>query len=86
MIHDEIKKYEGDECNQFPIKFEQNGHFVGCYIYENDSTDIQTASVLQNWLQTYLSNRISPYSVTLEDKMNYIRQNISNVYHLLLFE
>lgn len=80
IIHDEIKRFEGDECRQFPIKFEQNGHFVGCYIYENDSTDIQTASVLQNWLQTYLSHRISPYSVTLEDKINYIRQNISNVY------
>lgn len=80
MIHDEIKRYEGDECKEFPIKYEQNGHFVGCYIYENDEIDPQTTFVLQNYLQNNIPSRISLYTISLEDKLFFIKKNISNIY------
>lgn len=80
IIHDEIKKYEGSECKSFPIKFEQNGHFVGCYIYEDDSTDKQTADVLLNWLRHYLPHRLSTSPITMLDKLKFISQKISSIY------
>ena len=80
MIHDEIKKYEGDECLNFPLKFEQNGHFVGCYIYEDDSTDFQTSNVLKNWLSFHLPGRISPSKISQYEKLKFIRSFVSNIY------
>jgi hypothetical protein len=82
IIHDEIKKYEGDECKNFPLKFEQNWNFVGCYIYEDGSTDLQTSEVLKNWLYTNLPHRISLSPVTIEEKLYYIKNTISSIYVL----
>jgi len=82
IIHDEIKRYEGNECKQFPIKYEQNWNFVGCYIYEDESTDPQTSEVLRNWLYNNLPDRISPYTITIEDKLKFIKNTISNIYIL----
>jgi len=80
IIHDEIKKYEGSECLDFPIKYEQNNHFVGCYIYENGETDPQTAHVLRNWLENNLKHRISEYNVSLEEKLFYLKNVIDDIY------
>uniref|UniRef100_A0A6C0CZQ6 Glycosyl transferase family 25 domain-containing protein n=1 Tax=viral metagenome TaxID=1070528 RepID=A0A6C0CZQ6_9ZZZZ len=80
MVHDEIKKYEGDECLQFPIPYEQDYRFVGCYIYEDDSNDTQTTDVLKNWLQYHLPHRVSNYSTTMEQTLRYIGQTIDNIY------
>ena len=82
IIHDEIKRYEGDECKNFPLKFEQNWNFVGCYIYEDDSTDLQTSDVLKNWLYDNLPHRISSSPETIEEKLYYIKNTISNIYVL----
>jgi GR25 family glycosyltransferase involved in LPS biosynthesis len=80
IIHDEIKKYEGDECKNFSLPFEKNGHFVGCYIYEDESTDDITSKVLLDWLQNNLPNRISNYEVTILDKLEFISSKIKNIY------
>lgn len=80
IIHDEIKKYETDECLNFPLPFEQNGHFVGCYIYEDESTDPQTSVILLNWLKLNLPHRISNYEITLLDKLKFISTKIKNIY------
>lgn len=80
IIHDEIKRFEGDECKSFPIKFEQNGHFVGCYIYEDGTTDSQTANVLIEWLKYYLPHRLSSSHITLYDKLKFISEKISSIY------
>ena len=80
IIHDEIKKYEVDDCLPFPINFEQNGHFVGCYIYEDDSTDLQTTLVLKSYLSNYLPKRISNYDETLDLKLSYIASKINTIY------
>jgi GR25 family glycosyltransferase involved in LPS biosynthesis len=80
MIHDEIKKYEGDECKMYPLKFEKNGHFIGCYIYEDDSTDIQTSNVIKNWLNYNAHDRIYDSFITIEEKMKFIQSKISNIY------
>ena len=82
IIHDEIKRYEGDECKNFPLKFEQNWNFVGCYIYEDGSTDPQTSEVLKNWLFANLPHRISTSPETIEEKLYYIKNTISSIYVL----
>lgn len=80
IIHDEIKKYEGLECKSFPVKFEQNGHFVGCYIYEDETTDSQTANVLLNWLRCNLPHRLSTSQITMFDKLKFIKEKVSSIY------
>ncbi len=81
IIHDEIKKYEGeDECKQFPIKFEKSGRFVGCYVYENNQGDIETENVLKEWLKYNLSDRVTECNISLHDKLMYIRSKIDNIY------
>ena len=80
IIHDEIKKYEGDECRNFGLPFEQNGHFVGCYIYDDESTDAQTANVLLDWLKYNLHNRISNYNITILEALKFISMKIKNIY------
>ena len=82
IIHDEIKRYEGDECKQFPIKYEQNWNFVGCYIYEDESTDPQTSMVLRDWLYHNLPDRISSHTISIQDKLQFIKNTISNIYIL----
>lgn len=80
IIHDEIKKYEGSECLDFPIKYEQNNHFVGCYIYENGETDPQTANVLRHWLENNLKHRISDYNISLDEKLFFLQSVIDDIY------
>jgi hypothetical protein len=82
IIHDEIKRYEGNECLNFPLKYEQNWNFVGCYIYEDESTDLQSSTVLKNWLNNNLPHRISTTPVSIEEKMYFIKNTISNIYIL----
>jgi GR25 family glycosyltransferase involved in LPS biosynthesis len=82
IIHDEIKRYEGDECKSFPIPYEQNYQFVGCYIYEDESTDPQTENVLKNYLQTHLPHRISKDKFSLQEKLYFLSSNINTVYIL----
>lgn len=80
IIHDEIKKYEGNECLKYPIRYEQNGHFVGCYIYEDESIDIETTNTLKNWLNKYLPERISKDNITLSDKLLFLKTKIDSIY------
>ncbi len=80
IIHDEIKRYESFECKSFPIPFEKNGHFVGCYIYEDDSTDIFTKNALLSWLNHNLKNRISIHDVSYHDKLIHLQKSIDNIY------
>ena len=80
IIHDEIKRYEGNECKKFHIPYEKNMHFVGCYIYPDNSTNVQASNALRNWLQRYLPHRISPYDITVEDKLSLISKTINKVY------
>ena len=80
IIHDEIKKYEGEECKNFSVPFEKNGHFVGCYIYEDESTDPQTSNVLLDWLKYNLPHRISNYDTTLLEALKFISSKIKNIY------
>jgi len=80
FIHDEIKRYEKDNCHPYPIKYEKNGHFVGCYIYENEDTDNETANVLKHWTQTYISERVNSSEITLHSKLDFISSKISKIY------
>lgn len=50
IIHDEIKRYEGDECKKYPIRYTQDGRFIGGYVYEDDSVDPATTYVMQHFL------------------------------------
>lgn len=80
IIHDEIKKYEGDECLNFSLPFERNGHFIGCNIYEDESTDPQTSGVLLDWLACNLPHRISNYNITILDALKFISTKIKKIY------
>lgn len=80
IVHDEIRKYEGFECKPFPIPFEKNGLFVGCYIYEDDSTDNFTKTTLLSWLHNNLKHRISTDDVSYHDKLFYLQKKIDNIY------
>lgn len=51
MIHDEILKYEGDMCKKFPIPFDDEYHFIGEYIDENEKQDIKTVNMLKKYLR-----------------------------------
>jgi GR25 family glycosyltransferase involved in LPS biosynthesis len=79
IIHDEIKRYENKSCRSFPIPFEQNGHFVGCYIYTNGTTDESLAQVLIKWLKINIPHRISNTSITYENKLTYISGIIKKI-------
>ncbi len=37
MIHASFHKYEGDKCLNFPIDFDNEFHFVGDYVFENEN-------------------------------------------------
>lgn len=79
-IHDEVMKYEGDECRKFPIPFEQNGHFVGCYIYKDGSTDFETAARLLQFLRTNAPDRVSFTPITMHESLCKVRQLLKRVY------
>jgi GR25 family glycosyltransferase involved in LPS biosynthesis len=80
MIHDEIKKYEGNECLNYALPYEHDGLFIGCYIYEDETTDIVTKNVLLNYVKQFLPNRLSEYFISFDDKMKYISEKIKNIY------
>ena len=80
IIHDEIKKYEGEECRPFEVLFEKKGYFVGCYIYPDGSTDPQTSGILTNWLVHNLPHRISPYQLTYHESLMKVGSILKNVY------
>jgi len=63
IIHDEIKKYEGDICRPFPIKYDQECNFVGQYIFEDDQRHEERyqpnfVQIQKNYVNTYLPERI----------------------------
>jgi hypothetical protein len=76
IIHDENKLYEGNLCNPFPIPYEQSGHFVGCYVSENNVVDHETSQILK-WKQ---KTRISTSSKTYEELLKDISNVIKNIY------
>ena len=80
IIHDEIKKYEGSLCKQFPIPFEQNGHFVGCYVDENNHIDPSTSNTLICYVLNFIPNRINNNYQTFEDILKYISSIIKHIY------
>lgn len=80
MIHDEIKIYENQNCLPYPIPYEHNFNFTGCYIYEDESPDPITQGVLQNYLLNVKPQRLSKYGIPLETKLKYIRETIGTIY------
>jgi GR25 family glycosyltransferase involved in LPS biosynthesis len=80
MIHDEIKMYENHNCLPYPIPYEHNFNFTGCYIYEDESPDPITHRVLQNYIMTVKPHRLSTYDIPLEAKLSYIRETIGTIY------
>jgi len=80
MIHDEIKLYEYDYCLPYPLPYEQNLNFTGCYIYEDDSQEPITQGVLWYVLTNFIPHRISKYDISLEAKLSYIRKTIGTIY------
>ena len=81
VIHDEIKKYEGTKnCLNFPILFEQNLKFVGCYVYEDGQGDVITEKVLKDYVTDVIPDRMSQYIVSLEDKLVYLQSKIDCIY------
>ena len=82
IIHDEIKKYEGNECKKYHLPFEKNGKFVCCYIYEDGKPDLELSNTLLNWLKLNSPNRISQYDKTYEDTLFNISNKIKNIYVL----
>lgn len=57
LIHDDIKKYEG-ECLDFPIKYDSNFHHVGEYVFEDEKRDIYYVNRLREHVLQLLPNRI----------------------------
>ena len=57
MIHDEIKRYEGDKCRPFPIPYDEDFHFVGEYVYEDESRDPYYMKVQKNYVVNNMSTR-----------------------------
>jgi GR25 family glycosyltransferase involved in LPS biosynthesis len=80
IIHDEIKLYEGEECKEYPIHFERNGNFVGCYIYEDGSGNKDNANSLLQYLNYFSPNRISKYIDTYEDQIKFISSFFKDIY------
>ena len=81
LIHDEIKMYEGgDMCKPFPIKYEKNCRFVGCYVYEDGTGDLLTENVLKNYVLTVMPHRMSEYSITVEEKLKFLKEKIDTIY------
>ena len=80
IIHDEIKLFEGKECKQYPIPFERNGNFVGCYIYEDESNNKNNSKNLLDYLKYFIPHRISEYTETYEQKIEYISSFVKDIY------
>jgi len=80
MVHDEIMKYEGEQCLNFPIPFEQNFHHVGCYINPDGSSDPETTQVLRDWLLSHIPDRINRVPVTYEQTLIAISEKIKTIY------
>ena len=81
MIHDEMKKYEGFKCLDFPTRYEQTLKFVGCYVYEDGRGDDVTELVLKNHITNNIPDRMSPWGgLSLDNKLRYLRDKISCIY------
>jgi GR25 family glycosyltransferase involved in LPS biosynthesis len=58
IIHDEFMKYEGEQCKNFPIKFDEEYHFVGEYVFEDEKRDDHHTNLLKGYLQARIPHRI----------------------------
>lgn len=58
MIHDEIKKYEGKKCRNFPVKWDRDFHFIGEYRFEDDSQDPYYRKIQQQYVLRNLPDRV----------------------------
>lgn len=59
FVHDEIKKYEGELCHKFPIPWDREFHFVGEYVFEDESRDSYYTNIQREYIQQNLSDRIT---------------------------
>ena len=80
IIHDEIKLYEGKECKEYPIPFERNGNFVGCYIYEDDNNNKDNANSLLHYISYLKPNRLSKYRERYEEQLEFISSFFKDIY------
>lgn len=80
IIHDEIKLYEGDDCKKYPIPFERNGNFVGCYIYEDDTGNKDNANSLLHYITCLKPNRLSKHKETYEEQLEFISSFFKDIY------
>lgn len=51
VIHASFCKYEGNLCNPFPSKYDNEFHFIGEYVYEDDSRNNNDISTLKRYLK-----------------------------------
>ena len=57
FIHDEVKRYEGLECRQFPLPW-KDYHYVGCYVNPDGSLDKETRETLRRWISMFAPTRV----------------------------
>lgn len=80
IIHDDIKKYEGEETKDFILPFEQDYTFIGCRNDETNRPNKEEGSLLLNWLRNCRPDRISMYMTTYHDALQYIRGRVECCY------
>jgi GT2 family glycosyltransferase len=80
IIHDEIKNYEGLMCRPFPIPYEKDCHFVGCYVSHDGIVDVQTTNVLRLYLQHNAPNRITTSDKSYNNLLTDIASRINHIY------
>lgn len=63
LVHDEIKLYEGLHCKPFPILYDKDCHFIGEYVFEDESRDPYYVKIQKDYIHTYLPDRIENFNL-----------------------
>jgi GR25 family glycosyltransferase involved in LPS biosynthesis len=58
VIHDEVKKYEGDRCRSFPIPYDTSFNFVGQYVLDDDSRIDMYTDILARYVSEHMPHRV----------------------------
>ena len=58
VIHDEIKRYEGEVCRNFPIRYDPEFNFVGQYVYEGGNRNDEHTQRLREYVMGRLRHRV----------------------------
>jgi GR25 family glycosyltransferase involved in LPS biosynthesis len=63
VIHDEFKKYEGANCENFPIPYDPQFNFIGQYVFEDESRDPYYIDISSNYVNRFIPNRVMTNSI-----------------------